>query len=147
VVTDLVRNAPPKPSRLARDVAKWERQERRQKQRTKEQRAADAAWSAISAQVRARDRGVCRICTCQTTKAGVGNPRFYGGAHHIVYRSAGGSDDLSNLVWICNQCSEDEHLHRIDITGTSDDLHFAGTPTHIAEARRPVVPIKEQRWP
>jgi 5-methylcytosine-specific restriction endonuclease McrA len=35
--------------------------------------------------------------------------------HHIVYRSAGGSDDLSNLVTLCAKCHDDVHGGRLKL--------------------------------
>jgi 5-methylcytosine-specific restriction endonuclease McrA len=36
-------------------------------------------------------------------------------AHHLIYRSAGGTDDLENLCSTCGVCHEKEHRHEIDI--------------------------------
>jgi 5-methylcytosine-specific restriction endonuclease McrA len=122
-----------KPDSLARDFNKWERRSFRAKLKATTKRALEAAWRALSEEVSTRDRGSCRICTCQTIKWGKGDPRLWGGAHHIVYRSAGGLDTLSNLIWICRQCHALEHEHRIQITGTAEalcvvrlDAEFAG---------------------
>lgn len=114
-----------KPSRLARDVAKWERQETRQETRKKNQRAMAAAWAKRSAECCARDRGVCRVCTCQTTKWGKGDPRLWPEVHHIIYRSAGGSDDMSNLILLCRRCHDDEHMHKIWLSGTAANLRIS----------------------
>jgi 5-methylcytosine-specific restriction endonuclease McrA len=38
--------------------------------------------------------------------------------HHIVYRSAGGADDLANVLTLCWRCHQKEHGHEFDITGT-----------------------------
>lgn len=111
-----------KPSRLAQDVKRWQRRSAQAKAKQSDQRAAAAVWRALSEQVRQRDKGECRICRCQTVRAGHGDPRRYGGAHHIVYVSAGGSDELSNLIWTCGQCHADEHEHRIVIMGTAEQL-------------------------
>lgn len=112
----------PKPTRLARDVVKHERRLVRETAKRTETRKEQKAWSELSAKVCKRDGNVCRVCWGQTTKFGVGNPRFYGQAHHIVYRSAGGQDDMSNLIWTCGQCHDDEHQHRIRITGMETKL-------------------------
>lgn len=111
-----------KPSKLARQSARYERRMERQAVKTKQTRAEQAAWSKRSAECCVRDRGICRVCFCQTTKAFTGHPKLWGQAHHIIYRSAGGPDDLWNLVWVCGGCSADEHEHRISITGTADAL-------------------------
>ncbi len=37
-------------------------------------------------------------------------PDFRGlSKHHIEFRSACGSDDLENLIWLCGRCSSKEH--------------------------------------
>lgn len=87
-----------------------------------DERAEMLAWAKRSAECRDRDKHTCRICTCQTTKWGKGDPRTWGAAHHIRYRSAGGSDDLSNLVWVCFTCHERIHKAEIHLSGTSEQL-------------------------
>ena len=69
-----------------------------------------------------RDGGRCRVCRIRVRLNGNSLMECMH-RHHIVYRSAGGPDDLSNLVWICGQCSSDEHdTKKISITGTASDL-------------------------
>ena len=112
-----------KPSKLGRTIAQWAKRTERAQARRARERTADAEWRILSLRVEARDRGLCRVCGCKTTKAGVGHPSLWRQVHHIVYRSAGGTDDLSNLIDVCGLCHEAEHQHRISITGTADDLH------------------------
>jgi len=109
-----------KPSRLARDVSKWKRKVERESARAKADRQAANKWKALSAQVKHRDASTCRVCGLVTYSGG--NPEHGGQSHHIVYRSALGKDDMSNLVWVCNLCSDKEHTHKISITGTADNL-------------------------
>lgn len=111
-----------KPTRYDRDVAAYQRQIERAAVKRREDAAERTRWSAISASVKYRDGNACRVCHVTTRPWGAGNPALWGQAHHIVYRSAQGTDALSNLVWLCNQCSDDEHTHKIAIAGTSDDL-------------------------
>ncbi len=112
-----------KPSRLTHDVAQWARRVARANERTRAVKAAQAAWAKLSAAVRERDHGRCRVCAVETIRPGSGDPRLFGQAHHIRYRSAGGPDEMWNLVWICTACSEGEHTtHTISITGTADNL-------------------------
>ncbi len=112
----------PKPSRLDRDVAKWAARVAKAAKRNADVRAAKAAWLKRSNECEKRDGGICRLCGEPTLQ--IGDPRRLGGAHHIVYRSAGGTDDLSNLLWMHALCHEREHQHHIRITGTSDDLRI-----------------------
>lgn len=34
--------------------------------------------------------------------------------HHIIPRSIGGTDDLSNLVWLCGECHQKLHQILLD---------------------------------
>ena len=47
--------------------------------------------------------------TCQHCKAKKGTLH----AHHIVYRSQGGSDDLDNLITLCEGCHKDLHAGKL----------------------------------
>lgn len=111
-------------TRLSRLVAKWERQQLKSAEKRKAKRLYDEAWAKVSALVKVRDKQTCRVCSCQTTRWGVGDPRLWGQSHHIQYRSAGGPDELWNLVWICNVCSDKEHRHLIRISGTAEALEI-----------------------
>lgn len=110
-----------KPSKLERDVRRYERKQAKAVDLRKKERAAARMWLKVRAAVYDRDHGQCRVC---------GNPvRFQSRSpfdiahtHHIVYRSAGGTDDLSNLVLLCGPCHSDEHRHKLDISGTSEHL-------------------------
>ncbi len=48
----------------------------------------------------ARDRGYCQMPGCSRAAAH---------AHHVVYRSRGGADDVENLVSLCSA----HHLHGV----------------------------------
>lgn len=111
-----------KQSKLEKAISKWEKAQGRQETRKKLKRLHDEAWAKLSAQVSVRDKMTCRVCGCQTTRWGVGRPEWWGQAHHIVYRSAGGLDVLPNLVWLCFKCHQAEHDHKLSITGTAADL-------------------------
>jgi 5-methylcytosine-specific restriction endonuclease McrA len=61
------------------------------------------------AEVRARDRGRCRVC------GGLGvDP------HHIIFRSLGGKDTTDNLCIVCFVCHEAIHAHRITVSGNAN---------------------------
>lgn len=110
-------------SPLDRAIAKYEKSKDRAATRTRAKRLHDEAWAKVSAAVCVRDKATCRVCACHTTRWGVGRPEWWGQAHHIVYRSAGGLDVLSNLLWLCFKCHQAEHDHEIDITGTADNFN------------------------
>lgn len=112
----------PKPSTLTRALAKWQRQRAKDAERRRLARAEKAAWVKQVSAVAARDGGRCRVCGVRVTAPGDGDPSRFAHTHHIVYRSAGGSDDLSNLVLLCAKCHDDEHQHRLALTGTADRL-------------------------
>ena len=84
-------------------------------------RAEAKAWSALRAAVFVRDRGICRACHCPSQW---NSAPLMGHTHHIVYRSKGGKDTLSNCILLCGDCHRLEHEHRIRITGTADDLRI-----------------------
>jgi 5-methylcytosine-specific restriction endonuclease McrA len=117
-----------KPSALARKVSKWERVTVREREKRARERQAERKWRALSAMVCFRDKSQCRVCQVLTLRAG--DPRLIGAAHHIVYRSAGGTDTMSNLVWTCGQCHDDEHQHRLSITGTAEKLKIKREVRH-----------------
>lgn len=114
-----------KPSKLEKAVAKWEKRLQSADEKRRAKRLHDEAWRKVSEAVSIRDKHTCRVCKRPTIRYGTGDPRLVGQSHHIIYRSAGGKDTLENCVWICGQCSDDEHTHRIDITGTSSQLKIA----------------------
>jgi len=52
-------------------------------------------WKSLCRAVKARDRGVCRKCK---------RPAPNGQTDHIINRARGGTNDLSNLQWLCRGC-------------------------------------------
>jgi ATP-dependent DNA helicase RecQ len=54
----------------------------------------DAGWSGIRQQVLLRDGHRCLSCGMEVTSAEAD-------IHHLLPRSMGGSDELSNLVTLC----------------------------------------------
>lgn len=109
-----------KPSRLERDVSKWKvRVAKRTKKQAQAKQAANK-WRAVSALVKHRDGGKCRVCHVYTGTTG--DPRLIGAAHHIVFRSAGGADTPDNLIWTCAECHDLIHRHKITTSGTASKL-------------------------
>ena len=53
-----------------------------------------------------RDNYTCQICGAKKTRLEV---------HHIVFRSLGGSDDLDNLITLCEKCHYDLHHGKIEL--------------------------------
>lgn len=121
-----------KPSRLERAVEKWKRHETSTAEKRRVKRLRDEAWAKVSAQVSVRDKQTCRVCGCQTTRFGSGNPVTWGVCHHLVFRSAGGSDDLSNLVWLCHSCHDGVHQHTLTLEGPEGQLKAQFSPRPLA---------------
>ena len=53
-----------------------------------------------------RDNYTCQICGAKNTRLEV---------HHIKYRSQGGSDDLENLITLCEDCHHNLHKGKIEL--------------------------------
>lgn len=115
------RCAQPKPSRFRRDVVKHAGKVEKAAAARKQSANERAIWKAIGRAVWTRDGGMCRVCSRHVRREHV-YPTMAAQCHHIVYRSAGGSDEFSNLVTLCGQCHADEHEHRISITGSGNGV-------------------------
>lgn len=128
-----------KPSKFERDVAKWTRQRAKDKQKRQAERLARVEWQLTCNAIYRRDGGCCRVCG-RSVKRVSADPSVRAETHHIVYRSAGGSDDESNLILCCGECHFLEHQHRIEITGNGDGVvrirvrNEAGTVRHTRES-------------
>lgn len=73
----------------------------------------ERVWRLRCKQVDFRDGKRCRACHKRANPDLPGLLR--GQRHHIVYRSAGGTDDSSNLVTLCACDHNDEHQSRLKI--------------------------------
>jgi 5-methylcytosine-specific restriction endonuclease McrA len=80
-------------------------------------KAQEKQWREVCALVDKRDGRVCRACSKRSDPDATGL-LDRGHRHHIVYRSAGGPDSVSNLVTLCARCHSDEHHNRLRIEGT-----------------------------
>ena len=80
----------------------------------------EATWRAVCKAVDARDGKQCRCCDNRSDPDATGL-LTRGHRHHIVYRSAGGRDESSNIVSLCSSCHNDEHKHRLLIEGNADE--------------------------
>ncbi len=111
----------PKSSKLTR----WKAKHQRQIQRDKRKKAEAALEAVRERQIREavfkRDNGACRVCGMRVYLHHA-NPFKVMQAHHVIYKSAGGDDSLGNRITTCAECHDDEHTHRIDISGTADKL-------------------------
>lgn len=116
-----------KPSPLTRALLRFARLTGRRSARKAAQRAARLDDAAIRLVCFTRDKGACRICGL-ALKFQTDNPLKLAHNHHIVYRSAGGSSAAENRITLCAMCHEDEHQHKIVISGTATDLRVTRRP-------------------
>lgn len=72
--------------------------QRHQKGRTATQRGYGAMWRKLRAMVLERDRYLCRECLSKGLYVSATT------VDHIIAKAHGGSDDLSNLQSLCEQC-------------------------------------------
>jgi hypothetical protein len=73
------------------------------------------AYTELIQRILIRDEYRCRYC----------RTRQHLEVHHIVFRSAGGSDISANLCTLCNRCHRAVHDHKLAIEGDADgDLRF-----------------------
>lgn len=88
----------------------------------KAREAAEAkAWRECCKVVDFRDKRTCRACGRKSDPEAVGLTKR-GHRHHIVYRSAGGEDISSNVITLCYECHDAEHVKRLlDVDGNADD--------------------------
>jgi 5-methylcytosine-specific restriction endonuclease McrA len=86
----------------------------------KAKEAERQAWLRMRMRIYERDKGCCRCC--QKPVKFTSGDWDQASTHHIVYRSAGGSDETSNLVTICMRDHQAEHGHLLSIEGNADGL-------------------------
>ena len=83
------------------------------------------AWEKVKWVIAARDKYRCRLCG---KKCRYGDPLpTRADAHHIVFASAGGSDQSANLLHLCRACHDLVHVVRkFFLSGNADDLDELG---------------------
>jgi len=65
-------------------------------------RTADPSWVQVRSAVLARDNSICQICGSAPAESELD-------VHHLVPRSAGGQDELGNLITLCDGCHATRH--------------------------------------
>ncbi len=83
-------------------------------------------WDSRRKAVYRRDDYQCRNCGRQGGPHGDAELH----AHHIVPKSKGGSDELSNLATLCGECHNEAHLHDINDRKNEED---DGLSDHVEE--------------
>lgn len=110
-----------KPTKLERDLSKWARRVDREKRKAAERRAEAAVWSDLRKRVFARDGGRCRAYGLPLKLYSV-NPLEQAHTHHIVFRSAGGQDVMSNLITLSPAAHQQIHQHKLDVAGDGNGV-------------------------
>jgi 5-methylcytosine-specific restriction endonuclease McrA len=113
----------PKPCRGDFRAELQRRKKERQREKAKATRRLKLAHRATMLALRAacyhRDHGRCRCCGAGLVLESE-NLRVRMQTHHIIYRSAGGADELGNCISLCFDCHRQEHGHELDITGDAN---------------------------
>ena len=88
-------------------------------------------WSSLRKRTLKRDNWKCQSCGNSGGEFGDATLQ----AHHIIPKSKGGDDKLSNLITLCLECHETEHGHSIssgESSGFSESNH-----TNVKGGREP----------
>jgi hypothetical protein len=83
-----------KRTKLAHKRKKTQAKKERQKAKQLEKLEKKLHYQAVCEQVDERDGGCCKEC---------GSP-YHIEHHHCLFRSAGGRDDIENIVTLCSWC-------------------------------------------
>lgn len=86
---------------------------------TAKKQAADLAWRTVCKLVDQRDGKRCRCCGKRSDPDATGL-LARGHRHHLIYRSAGGTDTTGNLCTLDASCHADAHANKLRIEGNPD---------------------------
>lgn len=112
-----------KPSRLPEQIRKHERKQSRRNAKAEADRVEAAISSELRAQAFRRDRGRCRVLGAVLVLH-TDNPLKLAHAHHVIFRSLGGPDELWNLATISPLAHDFIHKpksQRITVEGNADE--------------------------
>lgn len=114
-----------KPSKLDRLIRRQQGRVSAEALKRKLRRTEMAREREIRMATYERDKGLCRAYGVPVNFAGV-DPLRVAHCHHFKYRSAGGSDDISNRITLSPQAHDLEHRHLLHISGDPNGtLEFA----------------------
>lgn len=113
---DLAFGALAKPSKLDRQMRKHAAKTARQSNKRKATRVKWGEEAAIRKACYIRDGGKCRA-TGVDLRLITDNPAKLAHCHHIVFRSAGGSDQMHNRITLSPIVHEQIHRHEVDCDG------------------------------
>ncbi len=113
-----------KPSKFQRDAAKWQKSQAKKRTKDKAKKAASAEWAAKARKCYDRDGG-CSRASGRRLEFRCANPFKVADPHHIKWKSAGGSDEESNVVTVSR--GEHDRIHmrgnyttRLEVEGDSN---------------------------
>lgn len=112
-----------KPSALAVKVRKHERKTSRKRAKDDDDRAHASVMAELRRLAFMRDRGRCRVFGTPLVLV-TDNPSKLSHAHHVVFRSLGGRDELSNLATISPAAHDLIHhssSKRLIVVGDADE--------------------------
>lgn len=95
--------------RLKKDEPRYYRKKKAERERM-------SNWKKLAAAVTKRDGKHCRCCGALHALD----------LHHILMRSLGGKDELTNLCWVCRDCHKAIHGHALKARW-ADDANRAKT--------------------
>lgn len=109
-----------KSSRLDRDIARYQRRRQRHTTRQAKKRALMLVSSQLRKEAYARDGGRCRV-TGVPLKLVSENPELVAHGHQVIFKSAGGKDELWNIATVAPRVHEGIHQHKYDVEGNAND--------------------------
>lgn len=72
-----------------------------------------------------RDGSECRNCEYEVSWNS--GKHYSGHAHHIIFKSQGGTHDMENLILLCMICHDMIHARQLFILGNADTAEFTNT--------------------
>jgi 5-methylcytosine-specific restriction endonuclease McrA len=123
-------------ARLKRQDDKAAKRKAKSAAQRKAKEAARQAWLRMRMRIYERDQG-CSRASGKPVKFASGDWQ-QGHVHHRVYRSAGGSDETSNLVLLTMEEHAAVHAQLLEIDGNADEV-LTFTRYKFTDAGREVV--------
>lgn len=121
--------------RLLKDLpykfTRWINREEKRKAKAREKRLSDQtkrlAWNLQRVALHTRIGGRCQRCKDRVYLSHR-NPFVVLHSHHLIWKSRGGGDELSNQVGLDAKCHDLVHRNLVDVSGTAEDPIFTDIP-------------------